>query len=104
MTRAETDRRIWQALSDTGVSSRRLSTDSAADALHKAIEKKAAKIPPPQRPQITLALDATETVSHTFRPVLESFELRYGTWAKELKFNGIWLIGPNIALTSRLDK
>jgi len=104
VTRAEPDGRIWQALGKTGLTSAQIPAEGAADALHKAIEKKAVKIPPSQRGQITLALDATETVSHTFRPVLKSFASRYGSWARELRFNSIWLVGPTVSLTSRLDE
>jgi hypothetical protein len=103
ITRAETDGRVWKTLAETGTSSAQLSADSAADALHEAIERKARKTTPEDRLQITLALDATETVSHAFGPVLRSFASRHGNWARELKFNGIWLVGPSVALTSRLD-
>ena len=104
ITRAETDGRVWRTLGETGMSSAELSADSAADALHEAIKRKAIRVPPRDRIQITLALDATETVSHAFGPVLRSFASRYGNWARELNFNGIWLVGPNVALTSRLDE
>ena len=104
VTRAEIDGKIWKTLNQTGETSAHLSAQDAADSLYAAIQKKAQKIPPRQRPHITLALDATETASHTFGPVLEAFALNHLEWARELKFNGIWLVGPTISLTSRLDE
>lgn len=102
--RAEIDSSVWKSLSETGETSARLPAEAAADSLFAAIEKKALRTPKHQRSQITLALDATETVGHTFGPVLKSFASRYRIRAKEFKFNEIWLVGPNVSLTSRLDE
>ena len=102
--RAETDGKVWRKLNQTGKTSAHLYAENAAASLYTAIQKKALRFTPHDRPQITLALDATETASHTFRPVLEAFTLKYLQWARELNFNGIWLVGPTISLTSRLDE
>jgi hypothetical protein len=104
VTRAEIDGKVWKTLNQVGEVSAHLSAKDAANSLYTAIQKKALKIPPRQRPQITLALDATETASHIFGPVLEAFALQHREGARALKFNGIWLVGPTISLTSRLDE
>jgi hypothetical protein len=104
VTRAEIEGKVWKRLAQTGETSAKLFAEEAADSLHDAIDKKAKRTPPAQRAEILLALDATETVSHTFEPVLRSFGERYGSWARSLNFRGIWIVGPNVSLTSRLDR
>lgn len=104
VTRAEREGNVWKRLAQTSETSAKLSAEEAADSLRNAIDKKARKTPLAQRAEIILALDATETVSHTFEPVLRSFAERHGSWARSLNFRGMWIIGPNVSLTSRLDR
>ena len=103
VTRAETDQRVWRTLAQTGESSIALPADKASDALRIAIQKKASTIPTSERQQIILALDATETPSYVFQPVIHLFTLNHGEWAKQLRFQGIWLVGPIESLTTQLD-
>lgn len=104
VVRAEADAGVWRALAREGQTSGRLSLEQVADSLRRAIEKKATRTPPRDRLTLTLALDATETASHAFERVRDHFLTRHGVWARELGFAGIWLVGPNIALTSQLDR
>lgn len=103
VTRAHFERSFWKALTKQKTSSRTLSPESAADILKQSIEAKA-KCPQVQRQRLILALDATETPSHAFEPVIRSFIQRYGHWATSLCYISIWLVGPNVTLTARLDK
>jgi len=103
VTRAHFERSFWKALTKQKTSSGALSPESAADILKQSIEAKARR-PQVQRQRLILALDATETPSHAFEPVIRSFIERYGHWASSLCYISIWLVGPNVTLTTRLDK
>jgi len=103
VTRAEINEHIWKTLSrDRDVSGGYRTADEAADALRDAIIPKG-NMDKSRRAKLILALDATETASHAFRPVVDSFRRRYGEWARQLCFKGIWVVGPTADLTSRLD-
>lgn len=79
--------------------------DDAADALRDAVKAKEMNIEDKsQRAELLLALDATETGSHVFGQVVDSFRRLYGSWARQLGFKGIWVVGPIAKLTIRLDK
>jgi hypothetical protein len=81
--------------------------DEAADALRDAIQDKASKLVNLKSSiilsEITLVLDARETLSHVVDPaVVSSFTIRYGDWAKALGLAEIWLVGPAVAFVEKL--
>ena len=73
--------------------------------LKGAIELKAdeRRIPKMSRLNLMLALDANRLPAHAFDDVVEEFRLQWGSWAKTLGFDNIWLVGPTVSLTWQLD-
>lgn len=104
VTRAERDPKLWEKLNTINEVNKRTTSEEMATALKAAIQTKANKLSSQQRKELILALDATETPSHAFQPVIDSFRNKYGKWAVEQGFQGIWVVGPNVTLTSRLDE
>jgi len=103
VTRAIQDQELWMRLAKAGERTKQYQTaDEAADELRDAIKAKE-KIPPGQRKEITLALDATETPGQVFQLVVKSFQGRHGSWSRRLGFGTIWVVGPIAELTFRLD-
>jgi hypothetical protein len=104
VTRAERDQKLWKELNTLNEVSKSTTCEELANALKAAIQAKANKISSHQRKELILALDATDLPSHAFQPVIDSFRNRHGNWAVGLGFKGIWVVGPNVTLTSRLDE
>lgn len=103
VTRTEERASVWQTLAKTGEVGAILSVQDAANAIRDATDRKASKTPLAERASLVLALDATETASHTFAPVVRDFVVRHGSWAASLGYQAIWIVGPNVTLTSRVD-
>ena len=104
VTRAERDPKFWKELNTSNGASRIKIFEELADDLRYRIQAKVGRIPPKQRKELILALDATDTPGYAFQQVIDSFHNRYGDWAVEQGFLGIWVVGPNVTLTSRLDE
>jgi len=105
VTRSESNREFWAEVNRLGRSNNVYSNrNEVADALRKVIEKKCEKISKvDQRRKLILALDATETISHTLQTVVTAFREKHGVWAQELEFISIWVVGPDSGYTHRLD-
>ena len=101
VVRAQTNTDFWSSLSRKRSASSTSELLGAADALWKAICLKS-KIPPRQRPGITLALDANRTPGLAFAAVVVVFASQFGTKARNLGFAGIYVVGPDVALVRRL--
>jgi hypothetical protein len=102
VTRAVSNKETWKLLNAAGFVNRDRTVQDAADDLRLAIKKKET-MPSKQRMDVLLALDATETSSHTLPAVLDSFRGRYRSEVKALGFKAIWVVGPVVALTLRVD-
>ena len=101
VVRAQTDNTFWLSLSKQQSASVTSDVFSAATALWKAICLKS-KIPPGQRLEITLALDANRTPGLAFGAVIEVFASHFGAMAQDLGFAAIYVVGPEIDLVRRL--
>ncbi len=104
VTRAHTPPSFWKTLGRYQESSDALTPEFAAEILKESISAKARKCTKSQRRSLVIALDATETPSHTFDPVINCFAERYSNGVGSLGYGSIWLVGPNITLTRRLDQ
>lgn len=104
VTRAHTPPSFWKTLGRYHKSSDALTPEATAEILKASISAKARRCPKSQRSRLVIALDATETPSHTFDPVIRCFTEKYGNWVSSLGYCSIWLVGPNITLTTRLDQ
>ncbi len=105
IVRAKIDSIFWKALNLDGKTERKDTIVELAEQLKSAVEAKAndRKIPNVSRRGLVIALDATKLPAHSFDDVVETFRSKWGRWAKELGFDGVWLVGPNESLTWQLD-
>ena len=106
VVRAITDENIWRQLSQKGnLEQSSIPKDVLLDQLKSSIEKKAnnQKIPYSIRPNLLLALDATRLPVLSFEDVVQEYIDRHGSWTYSLGFQSVWLVGPVLSLTWRLD-
>jgi mannose/fructose/N-acetylgalactosamine-specific phosphotransferase system component IIC len=96
---------MWKALAVVGQAEMRLSPAEVAKALRQSIEAKAVdtRIPRSIRPTLVLALDATRLPGLGFDAVVRAFRQAEAAWVMALGFKAVWLVGPDIRLTWRLD-
>lgn len=107
VVRAIVDPQFWQELSTSGKAQRcNVSTEQLAGLLRDAISKKAdaSRIPDALRQELHLALDATRLPGLAFDDVVAEFRNRYQAWTRSQGFAAVWLVGPNMDLTWRLDQ
>jgi hypothetical protein len=94
----------WRALGRTG--NHEIPTDVAelANDLLSAAHKKAGKYPVPEdRAAMTLILDVSRTVGHTFRQVIDRFRREHAAACRALGFRDVWLVGHRPEFVERLD-
>ena len=106
VVRAIVDQSLWKQLNRQGsFEELNVSKGQLVGQMKDAIEKKAndRTIPRTVRQSLTLALDATRLPVLGFEDVVEEFQAQFGTWAKSLGFEAVWLVGPQDSLTWRLD-
>jgi hypothetical protein len=94
---------VWSSLRKAGQTIDSKLVSVAVNELRDSIEKKANLYPLEQRERLVLALNAIETAEFVTSVVVASFRAEFGAWARTLKFEAIWVVGPNEALTFRLD-
>ena len=85
------------------------SAEKLAAAIQAAVDSKSDPspqrrkgIPPAQRPNLLLALDATHSPGYVDDAVVARFLADHGTWAAGLGFKAIWLVGLTAERTRRL--
>jgi hypothetical protein len=94
--------KTWRDLANSGRFDDAHSILEAVSELRKAIRRKEL-IPPCQRKDLVLALDAIDTTEYALRPVVESFRNQYRSEVQGLGFQAIWVVGPLETMTLRLD-
>jgi len=92
-----TEREVWRERENTH--ERSADIRGVVEAIRAAIEAKVTRADP----EITLALDATDSPRAAFRPVVDAFRAQYGSWAGRVGFKEIWIVGPTAALVNQLD-
>jgi hypothetical protein len=101
VTRA-VDYRFWAPLGRTGQVVEAASTPGElADRLKVAIDR---KVTLAGRSDIVLALNARLAVMQALHRVVDEFKMRHGAWARDVGFKAIWVVGPTVGLTRRLDE
>ena len=106
VVRAVVDQRLWGRLRAVKeIRKTAVTKEELVAQLKRAIEFKAdeRRIPKMSRLNLMLALDANRLPAHAFDDVVEEFRLQWGSWAKTLGFDSIWLVGPTVSLTWQLD-
>jgi hypothetical protein len=101
VTRVE--RGIWRDLSNKGATSKNVDAQVLAESIKSAILTKSRAISRDQRKELILALDATETPNYAFELSVKLFRETYQSEIAALGFRGIWLVGPIVTMTHRLD-
>ena len=101
--RAKITNSLWTSLNHHRLAEVEESYESAAGDLRDAISKKAKYASDEDRKGMDLALDATRVLSHALPAVVRKFRDLHGGWAASLGFKAIWIVGPSVALTTRLD-
>jgi hypothetical protein len=107
VVRAIVDQELWQKCARARkIEGAGVSKEELARQMKAAIEAKAdvRKIPVACRRGLVLALDANRLPVLGFDTVVEEFRSRFGGWTRALGFDSVWLVGPDAALTRRLDK
>ena len=102
VTRAIRDETIWQGLARSGSIARSAKDEDLADELFRAVSHKET-IPPVDRTNITVALDAYLSSGTTLPSVVAVFRSKYGESIRSLGFRSVWVVGPTTAHTTRLD-
>jgi hypothetical protein len=92
----------WKEVARTGRAESVETDEQRATAIWDAITKKSRRIPPKQRAQLMLALDATRTPGYLRNSVVDEFRTRYGEQAGKLGYVAVWLVGPTPALTFQI--
>ena len=93
----------WEEVARTGRAESVETDERRAAAISDAITKKSTRIPPRQRAQLVLVLDAIRTPGYLRSAVIEVFRAHYGDRAATLGYIAIWLVGPTAALTYQLS-
>jgi hypothetical protein len=106
VVRAVTEPSFWKELGRHGTLVRSESITTVADAVRKslALKANAVKIPPSQRAGLILALDATRLPAHVLDGTISFLREEHGEWVSRLGFSAVWIVGPSVRLTHRLDR
>jgi hypothetical protein len=77
-----------------------------AQRLRKAIASKSndTRLAPDVRKNLVLVIDATRISALALPRVAMAFKASYREWVVQQGFKEVWLVGPTIRMTSRLDK
>ena len=102
VTRAIGDETMWQELAQSGSIARSAQEEDLADELFRAISHKET-IPPLDRKNPVLAIDASLSSGTTLPSVVSVFRSKYGESIRSLGFRSVWVVGPTTAHTTRLD-
>jgi hypothetical protein len=103
VTRAPSDEAWRRELGRSGSTARSHTTpDETADELRSAINGKVMSLAPSSRRDLTLAIDATQTLAFVLAQVVQAFRTHHGAWARTLGFESIWVVGPTEDLTFSL--
>ena len=106
VVRAVAESSFWEELGRHGAVARSESITQVVEAIRTALAFKAdaAKIPSSERAGLILALDATRLPAHVLDDVISSFRQEHAGWASGLGFSAVWIVGPSMRLTHRLDR
>jgi hypothetical protein len=102
VVRAEVSQEFWSQAARRRTAGVIAPAQDFADRIRRAIELKL-KIPEAQRRSLLLLLDASRLPGYALDAPTESFRALHGGWANSLGFREIWIAGPTLSLTARLD-
>jgi hypothetical protein len=100
------EHQVWPELGRDGKVARRRTPEEAAELVMEAIQHKVKGrqlIPPAQRANLVLALDALDAPINAFPEVVARFRETYQQSVRALGFKAVWLVGPMDDFVHRLD-
>jgi len=103
VTHAVSNQDTWRQLGQSGSVATSITIEHAADDLLACARAKARGVPRDQLSGIVLALDASDTASHSLKSVVADFRKRHASTVRALGFKAVWVVGPLEHQTSRLD-
>jgi hypothetical protein len=103
VVRAIADKEWWRTLSVSEINTMSGAADDLAEVICDAVKKKADRTPLKQRARLILAIDANRLAGLTFDSVENSVREKHGATIAGLGFQAIWVVGPSISRTHRLD-
>lgn len=102
VTRAVGDPDIGREAATLGHTTKRYSAVELVEMLRGAIAKKS-RGTDPSRLQIALALDATDVLVSLSSAAVQQLRAEHGDWMRALGWHSVWLVGPAVSFTLRLD-
>jgi hypothetical protein len=101
VTRA--DQHMWGvAAANDGIGELDRDAVTMANGIRDAIDRKARGHAVAQRAKLVLALDTLRSPGHAHPNVAAAFIAAHGTWARDLGYRAIWLVGPTAPLSHLL--
>jgi len=93
VVRASGNESMWQTLEIKRQVHISTDPEAAAQELAAAIAKKSARYPAAQKASLTLVIDASKTLGHTFQQVLDTFKANYPGLCTDCGFYQVWIVG-----------
>jgi len=103
VVRAIVDQEWWRTLSISESNTTSGTADDLAEVICDAVKKKADRTPVKQRATLVLAIDANRLAGLTLDSVVDTVREKHGATLAGLGFQSIWVVGPSISRTHRLD-
>jgi hypothetical protein len=103
VVRAIADPVVWRTLSEARTLAASHTAEQVADWMADSVKRKRDQIPPRQRGELVLALDAIRLPVCAFDSVVSSVRERHGAFLESTGFQSVWVVGPTEELTKRLD-
>jgi hypothetical protein len=103
VVRASNDQRMWMNLQRNGSEGVDTDVDTLASELMSVVAQTANRYPPALKASLTLVLDTSRTVGHSFSQVPEAFRRLHMLQCQGAGFQAVWLVGHRDELAVRLD-
>ncbi len=87
----------------SGANTKSGEANELAEAVLQAAKKKYDQIPRERRRKLILAIDANRLPGLTLDSVVYRVREEHGATLAAMRFRSIWLVGPSVSLTHRLD-
>lgn len=102
VTRAVGDHEIGRITATTGHATKRYTATELVDMLRAAVAKKSPGSSA-SRARVVLALEATEVLVSLSDAAVTQFMTEHRQWIRTLGWHSVWLVGPSVNFTRRLD-
>jgi hypothetical protein len=93
----------WHELATSGTNAKSGTAEELADIIVHAVRKKFERTPQAHRAKLVLAVDANRLPGLTLDSVVSCTREKHGKALDAMRFRSVWLVGPSISRTHRLD-